>query len=146
MRIHIVLTCAVALAGCSALPRHEAAPERVVRGPLGPAAAAAPAALDRSTSAQRQAALAATAPSQAGHRLGESVASLGDPARPGFWLRTPLVKAPRKGRVALGGKSLKVDLLPGSGPATGGSQMSLAAYRALGLNLTALPKITVYAR
>ncbi|GHE05012.1 hypothetical protein U879_02680 [Defluviimonas sp. 20V17] len=145
MRIYIVLTCAAALAGCTALPRHEAAPARIVRGPLGPAAAAAPAALDHSTQAQRQAALAA-GPSGAMHRLGESVASLGDPARPGFWLRTPLVKAPRKGRVALGGKSLKVDLLPGNGPGTSGSQLSLAAYRALGLNLTALPKITVYAR
>lgn len=144
MRTYIALTCALALAGCGQLPwQGSHAPRQMAPSPLGPTPAAAPAALDRTTTAQMQAALSAK-PARGQRQLGETVASLGDPARPGFWLRTPLVKTEQKGRIALRGKSLEVQLLPGTGPRTGASQLSLAAFRALGLELTDLPKITVY--
>lgn len=74
------------------------------------------------------------------------MANLGSPSRPGLWLETPLVAVPRKGRIEAGGKSATVDLLPLDAPKGTGSQMSLGAYRALGLSLTALPEITVFAR
>lgn len=99
------------------------------------------AALDTTTTAQKQAALAA--PAASGEReLGKVAVSLGSPAEPGIWLRSALVKAPGKGRVVTAsGQSVAVDLLAGQGAA----QLSLAAFMALGLSLTALPEVTVYA-
>ena len=80
--------------------------------------------------------------------LGETVASLGDPTQPGFWLKTPLVNAPVKGRVtsAETGKSVQLELLPIAGAETAGSRISLAALRLLGLPLTALPTLEVFAQ
>lgn len=77
-----------------------------------------------------------------GAELGRVTVSLGDPTAPGFWLRSPLVKAARPGRVVTAsGATVQVELLPG----TGAAQMSLAAYRALNLSLTDLPPVTVVA-
>ncbi len=106
-----------------------------------PAAAARTAeALDTTTEAEKAAALAAPAP--AGERsLGQVAVSLGNPGEAGFWLRGGIVTAPGKGRVAAGGQSVAVDLIPGEGAAT----MSLASYRALGLSLTDLPQVEVFA-
>ncbi|MWD28001.1 hypothetical protein E0K89_010990 [Aquicoccus sp. SCR17] len=89
---------------------------------------------------------AAAAPSEGGARLGTTVASLGDVAESGFWLKTPLVDAPAKGRVVYPGtgKSAEVDLIPIEGPADGGSRISLAAMRLIGAPLTDLPEIEVY--
>ena len=80
-------------------------------------------------------------------RLGETVASLGDPAQAGFWLRTPLVRAPGKGRIVNPGtgQEVRVDLIPLDGPPTAGSQISLAAMQAIGASLTDLPTIEVFA-
>lgn len=77
-------------------------------------------------------------------RLGSTVASLGDPSLAGFWIRTPLVGQPGKGRVvnAQSGASVQVDLLPM--PGEGGSQLSLATMRLLGVSLTELPEIIVF--
>jgi len=100
---------------------------------------------DTTTGAERAAALSAPLPG--GEReLGRTVASLGDPARPGFWLETPLVSAPAKGRVIHPetGVSVAVELLPAEGPATAGSLISLAAMRLLGLPLTALAELIVH--
>lgn len=76
---------------------------------------------------------------------GRTVASLGTPAEPGLWLKTPLVQRSAKGRVTdlATGRSLAVDLIPLAGPAGAGSRMSLAAYQALSLPLTALPELQV---
>jgi hypothetical protein len=118
-----------------------AAPALRPRPPaFGGAAARPAAALDTTTPAERAAATAAPA---GGVRLGETTVSLGSPAEPGFWLRTPLVTAPRPGTVVLAtGRTVQVELRPGAGAA----QLSLAAYRALGLALTDLPRVTVLAR
>src|SRR5690606_35611626 len=97
---------------------------------------------DTTTEAERQAAAEATG----GTSLGATIASLGDPAAPGFWLETPLVDATRPGRVVVTntGASAEVELRPIAGPVTGGSRISLAALRVLGLTLTDLPELEVY--
>ena len=109
---------------------------------IGPVAGAQSAdALDQSTASEVAAATAAPVPG-AERNLGAVVVALGSPAEQGFWLRSGLVKAAAKGRVVTAaGKSVNVDLQPG----TGAALLSLAAYRALGLSLTDLPSVTVYA-
>ncbi len=107
--------------------------------PLG-ASGAAPASLDTTTAAEKTAALA-TPPKGGERELGRQTVALGSPVDPGLWVQTALVTAPAKGRiVAANGKSLAVDLRPGSGAAL----MSLSAYQTLGLPLTDLPQITIY--
>lgn len=100
---------------------------------------------DTTTDAERTAALSTT---PAGEReLGRTIASLGNVAISGFWLETPLVSEPTKGRIVYPatGKSVAVDLIPIDGPATGGSRISLPAIRLLGAPLTSLPELIVYA-
>lgn len=78
--------------------------------------------------------------------LGETLAGLGAPAEAGLWLRTGLVTSPRPGRIVTAtGASLAVELRPTGAAATAGSQLSLAAMRALALPLTQLANLTVYA-
>jgi hypothetical protein len=76
-----------------------------------------------------------------------TVASLGDVREPGLWMRTPLVSAPKRGTVRdpASGRSVALDLIPIEGEPGAGSRMSLAAYQALGLPLTALPELRVSA-
>ena len=83
---------------------------------------------------------------RAWHRLGTTVASLGDATQGGFWIKTPLVRSNGKGRIVnpATGKSVNVDLLPLSGPASAGSQVSLPALTTLGADLTDLPEVEVY--
>ena len=102
-------------------------------------------AFDTTTDAERKAAAEAPAASQ--RDLGITVASLGDPAEPGFWLKTPLVTAVGPGRVVypVNGKSAQVELRPIDGPATAGSRISLAAMRLIEAPLTELPELQVYA-
>ena len=100
------------------------------------------AALDTTTAAEKA---AAAKPFAGGGKLGSTVASLGDATEGGFWIKTPLAKAPAKGRVVnpANGKSANVDLQPLSGGGAG-SQLSLAAMQALGLSLTDLPEVEVW--
>ncbi|MDU8910525.1 hypothetical protein [Aestuariicoccus sp. MJ-SS9] len=99
---------------------------------------------DTTTAAER--AEAAAVPVPAGERrLGVTVASLGDVTAPGFWLETPLVTEPAKGRIVYQGKSAQVDLIPIQGATTAGSRISLAAMRLIGAPLTDLPEIEVFA-
>ncbi|MFV2052425.1 hypothetical protein [Aliiroseovarius sp. YM-037] len=89
---------------------------------------------------------AAQAVSAGGEALGTTIASLGAPAEPGFWLETPLVDVVTQGRVVYEatGASATVELRPIDGPATAGSRLSLAAMRLIGAPLTGLPELTVY--
>lgn len=99
------------------------------------------------TSAEQRAAAVSEAERPGGERdLGLTIASLGSPSEPGFWLKTPLVSKPAKGRVdyAATGGTVVVDLIPIEGPRTAGSRMSLAALRLLGAPLTGLPEVRVY--
>ncbi|WP_040671554.1 hypothetical protein [Rhodobacter ferrooxidans] len=136
------------LAGCSALrgPQVPDVPEPLpspeLAAPPPPAGASSAEALDTTTPEQRAAALAAPAPA-ADAALGKVVVALGKVTEPGFWLRSALVSAARPGTVVTAsGASVQVDLLPGEGAA----QLSLAAFRALGLGLTDLPEVTVFGR
>jgi len=80
--------------------------------------------------------------------LGRTVASLGSPADPGFWLETPLVNAVQSGRVVypVNGKAVAVELRPIDGPRTAGSRLSLPAMRVLKAPLTGLPELEVFAQ
>jgi hypothetical protein len=96
--------------------------------------------LDLTSEAEKAAALAQ--PSASGEReLGKAVVALGPPGEQGLWLSTALVQGVVQGRVVTAdGTSLAVELRPG----TGGALLSLAAFQALGLPLTALPEVTVF--
>ncbi|MGF6859789.1 hypothetical protein ABIE69_000344 [Rhodobacteraceae bacterium MBR-64] len=97
---------------------------------------------DTSSQAERQAARDAAG----GVLVGRTVASLGPPREQGFWLRTGLVRAEQPGRVVLAGTatSVKVTLRPMGGDPAAGGQLSLAAFRVLGVPLTTLPQLEVY--
>lgn len=149
--LRLLLLVALALpAGCGRLnlpflkhrtPAPAAADAPPPAPPTAPPGARTADALDTTTEAERKAATAA--PAAEGRLLGRTIVSLGNPAEPGFWLRSPLVKAPGKGRAVIdGGASVQVELRPG---AAGASQLSLSAYRALGLGLTDLVEVTVHA-
>lgn len=113
--------------------------------PKPPAAAKTQEALDTTTAAQRKEAAAPAAPTVTAKSLGTTVASLGSPTEPGFWLKTPLVKTETTGRVTnkANGKSSAVTLIPIDGPATGGSRMSLPAMRLIGASVTDLTEVEV---
>lgn len=144
-----------ALGGCAGAPVEEgfaAADPIGLRPQTRPAEGLAPPpqpgartaeALDTTTPEQRAAATAAPSAPAGERELGGVAVSLGNPSEPGFWLRWAGVTAPGQGRVvAPGGQAVLVDLIPGEGAA----QLSLAAFRALGLPLAGLASVTVYAR
>lgn len=139
MKHALIIPLVLVLSSCGAIDRVR---DRWSGGDAPePAAAGAQtaAALDATTQADKAAALSAGG--KGGTSLGQVVVSLGSPSEQGFWLRSALVSAPAKGRVVTDqGASIAVDLLPG----TGAAQLSLPAFRALGLPLTGLPQVTVY--
>ncbi len=150
----LILAAALTLSGCAILSPKESGP---VTGPSSPAPAVEGApltvegvmgaravraeTLDTTTAAEKAEALAA--PEAAGERsLGKVVVALGPPAEQGIWLKTALVTKVVQGRIeTAAGKSLAVELRPG----TGGALLSLAAFQALGLSLTDLPEVAVFA-
>ncbi len=152
--IAISLTLGAALlSGCAefdpfaqrtaAVPAPATAPQTSTRPPL----TGAPRTVDdfdRTTAEERQAAVA-TPPAASGS-IGTTVASLGDPARPGFWMETPLVREPTRGSVLYRptGRRLNLDLIPIEGPPSGGSRLSLSAMRMLDAPLTGLPQVDVF--
>ena len=154
----LTLIAVLALAGCAALPpsvprqdrdagaaplpdgilRPNARPAGVTR-PAPPPDARSAEAFDTTTTAERRAAADA---SDSGRLLGETVVSLGAVTRSGFWLETPLVAREGPGRVVdpASGASARVTLIP----AEGGSRLSLAAMRLMGLPLAGLSTVAVY--
>ena len=127
----------------AAEPRPQARPRGGVQG-LG-AAGVRPEALDRTSPEERQAALAP--PAARTQLLGTTLASLGSPGESGLWLRTGLVTQVRPGRIELadGGGTLRVELRPSGAAAGAGSQLSLASFTTLGLPLTQLVNLRVFA-
>ncbi len=113
--------------------------------PPPPKAATTQEALDTTTKEQRQKAAAPATPEARAKLLGITVASLGSPTEPGFWLKTPLVKSETSGRVTnkKNGKSSAVTLIPIDGPVTGGSRLSLPAMRLIEASLTELAELEV---
>ena len=110
---------------------------------VGAAAAADIAPEDADT---RAAAVAAGNTASGGAVRGFSVASLGDATIPGLWIETPLVDRERVVTVvAPNGTTVEVTARPSGGERGSGSRLSLAAFQALGLDLTSLPTVTVIA-
>lgn len=75
--------------------------------------------------------------------LGTTIASLGNAAEPGLWLKTPLVQTEGPGKVSYSGKEVEARLIPIDGPLTAGSRASLQLMQALGAPLTGLPEVSV---
>lgn len=133
----------LAMAPVAAIEMHPQERPNSVSVKAPPPGARTVAALDTTTAAQKAAALAAPAQPSGETSLGKTAVTLGNVTEPGFWLRSGLVKASGAGRVLTAdGNSIAVDLIPGSGA----SQLSLAAFRALNLPLTALPDVTLFAQ
>ena len=82
-------------------------------------------------------------PAVASGGLGSTIASLGSPAEPGLWLKTPLVSTQSSGKVSYKGKTIAVTLIPIEGPKTAGSRLSLQGFQALGAPLTDLVEVQV---
>jgi len=100
---------------------------------------------DTTTQEDRAEALAVEEP--AGEALlGTTNVSLGSPADPGIWLKTPLVSELSQGRAEYpaNGNTVKIELRPSGGAAGSGSQMSLAAMRLLEIPLTDLADVKVF--
>ena len=141
------------LAGCSVIEGLRPAPSASASATAAPGGvASAPASrpilgqgknaatLDKTTEAERAAALGAKAQ---GAELGRVTVSLGPPSEGGLWLRAPIVKVAGRGHVRTAkGQTLAVDLEPGEG----GAILSFGAFRALNLPLTSLPEVTVVAQ
>jgi hypothetical protein len=121
-----------------------AAPVAVTTAPPVPETARTVEDFDTTSAADRAEATQATT---GGRDLGLTIASLGAAGEPGFWLKTPLVTEPGKGRVVypVTGKEVQVDLIPIGGPKTAGSRMSLAALRVIDAPLAGLPELRVFA-
>lgn len=147
----VALPLFVVLVGCSAAPRLsrdavgpapsviEAPGPEVMRPRLRPGADAGATGPSDATAAQPP------APAASG-LLGETLAGLGSPGEAGLWLRTGLVDRVRPGRViSASGQTQAVELRPSGAAPTAGSHLSLAAMRALGLNLSQLATLRVYA-
>ena len=103
-------------------------------------------AFDTTSEQQRAEAVAGAAAASGETDLGTTIASLGAPGESGFWLKTPLADVPGKGRVEYPdkGTSVVVDLIPLADAPGAGSQISLAAMRVIGADLTGLPELRVY--
>ena len=145
MKHAVILGGLAGLTGCGLVDRLRAptpvvaVAEPVALPVLGVGQTAA--ALDATTDAQKAAAVAIPV-AGSDVDLGLMVVALGSPAEQGFWLKSAKVAVPGKGRVVTAdGRSVAVDLQPG----TGGALLSLAAFRALGLGLTDLPEVRVFA-
>ena len=100
---------------------------------------------DTTTAEDRQEALAVETGSSGERSLGTTVATLGSPADPGIWLKTPLVSEETEGRVAFGGGSINIELRPSGGEPGSGSQISLPAMRLLNAPLTGIIELDVFA-
>lgn len=144
-----LLTSIALLSGCATLtpataptapPEASGKATVVSRQPLGNRGYSA-ASLDKTTEAERKAALAA--PKTGGALLGKSVVALGPPSDPGLWVQSPHIKAKAQGRItAPNGKALALELRPASGAAL----LSFSAYQALGIGLTELPEVSIYSQ
>lgn len=151
-QITVLISSAVLLSGCSAVTnladrpwlkggvfsRPAAMPAPVVDA-TPDADAVAPVIVSPITDEPRP------APSGSG-LLGTTIASLGDVTKEGFWIETPLVASPAKGRVRYPatGREVKVDLIPLTGLSTGGSYLSLGAMQLLNAPLASLPEVEVF--
>ncbi|WP_299699251.1 hypothetical protein [uncultured Tateyamaria sp.] len=147
MRWFMLSVCVLSVAGCDALPQWAggARPAPKVEQPVDEQAGGAETDADDAVNEQSAAAPDDAAEVSIG-TLGRTVASLGNAAEPGLWLKTPLVSVEQSGRVYYAETNTTVDvtLIPIDGPSTAGSRLSLQAMQALGAPLTGLPEVDVF--
>lgn len=144
---YVVILSSFALLGCAQFEMPSAFEPAPADAPVGAAPPPPPQEartveqFDTTTQEQRA---AAVAPSSGGQSLGTVVATLGDPAQPGFWVETDLVSATTSGRISLvsGNQSVEVELRPTAG---GSARISLAAWRLLDVPLTDFAEVEVFA-
>ena len=160
MRI-LLLTPVFALAACESMMQPVSATAPTPAAVVTPAVAGAPAPtldptpppkppaaartvdqFDTTTAEDKAEALAVEADAPV-KDLGTTLATLGPPAEPGIWLKTPLVSSLMKGRVSYKGKDANMELRPSGGAAGSGSQISLAAMQTLGIPLTEIAEVSV---
>ncbi|WP_299549832.1 hypothetical protein [uncultured Tateyamaria sp.] len=148
MRWIVLSACVLGVAGCDALPEWAGgsrpaptAEQSVDTGVSAPETDADDPGENQSTTGSEG------KPEVSVGTLGRTVASLGNAAEPGLWLKTPLVSVEQNGRVyyAETNKTVDVTLIPIDGPDTAGSRLSLEAMQALGAPLTGLPDVDVFA-
>jgi len=159
MARYLVLSCVV-LSGCAEFPfpglTPEATPavvpveevqEPVADLPPPPPPAARTVEEFDTTTAEDRAAAVETPVASGAQLLGTTNVALGDVADPGIWIKTGLVSEAVAGRVEnpANGQSVTLELRPSGGPASGGSQLSLAAMRLLDIPLTELVDVQVFA-
>ncbi len=121
------------------------APALVLTPPPPPPPAARTAAQFDTTTAEDRAAATAPAAPVGEQSLGTTLATLGSPADPGIWLKTPLVSTLTQGRIDYEGTAINIELRPSGGTAGSGSQISLPAMRLLGAPLTGIIEVAVFA-
>ena len=136
------LTGPQATATDAAQTRPQSRPEVLETAQRRPPASARTAEEFDTTTEEERVAAASPASEAQERSLGTTVVSLGDPARPGFWLETPLVSSVVTGRVVNpeNGQSSQVEL----SPSESGSRMSLSAMRLIGVPLTGLAEVQVF--
>ena len=141
----------LAVSGCAVLERGQGtepvAAEGEAHNGVSPEVLVRPQARPDSVAVPEPEAETAPAPEVSIGTLGRTVASLGNAAEPGLWLKTPLVQTEQPGTVyyPATNKSVKVTLIPIEGPVTAGSRLSLQAMQDLGAPLTGLPEVDVLA-
>lgn len=155
MRLILILPLA-AFAGCTSpsmqglfgtdlgTPAVPAAPTLNPAPPPPPPASATTAEQFDTTSDADRALATAPTTAQTSTSLGTTIASLGPPAEPGIWLKTPLVTQLTLGRIEYEGTSINIELRPSGGASGSGSQISLAAMRLIKAPLISLPELIVF--
>ncbi|WP_299654025.1 hypothetical protein [uncultured Tateyamaria sp.] len=147
MRWIMLCVCGFGLVACDMVPQWAGGdrPATTVAQPVDDAGSGSE--TDGDTPLDDDTELEASEPELSTGTLGRTVASLGNAAEPGLWLKTPLVSAEQAGRVYYPDTNRTVDvtLIPIDGPDTAGSRLSLAAMQALGAPLTGLPEVDVFA-
>lgn len=139
---NLLLISVLVLAGCDQLPwqktQRDIAPQNVAASDSAPLSVdnSGPVVPDESN-------MRPADPLQGTQR--RTIASLGDPARAGLWMETPLVQREMQGRVRVRdtGTSAELTLIPAPGQAGASSRLSLAAMRALGAPLGNLVDLEV---
>lgn len=124
--------------GVDTAPMTAISPPKVIKNTGSPKK---PEALDVATAEERKDAITIE-PVSSEKKLGIAIASLGNPAETGFWVKSDLVSKPTKGRITdlATGTQVNVDLFPAES-AQSGTQLSLSAMRALGVSLIDLPEV-----
>lgn len=143
----LILPALLALSACSVFDRpRSAGPQPATAAPdqADPYAGIRPGARPGEASPTADAATQnLQAPKPATGALGTTVASLGNAAEPGLWLKTPLTATAGPGQVSYGGQTVQAQLIPIDGPLTAGSRASLQLMQRLGAPLTGLPEFSV---